>query len=226
ESIEIILLKKDGQKIKPSQKVALIRGNAHHILSAERTALNFLCHLSGISTLVSLYRRKIPSKITLLDTRKTHPGLRILEKYATFIGGAKNHRFNLSDGILIKENHINILKNLYKKDYLEKLTQILKNIKRKYKQIIIEAHSPEEAMDFLNLPVDIIMLDNLSQEQIKKIFHVKKTKKSKIKLEISGGINLENLKNIKNLPIQRISIGRLTYGASFLDFSLEVEKIL
>jgi len=224
KNIEFFPLKKDGQSIKRGEKVCQIKGPACKILSAERTALNFLAHLSGISTQTQKWIKELKdSKITLLDTRKTTPLLRNLEKYAVRVGGAKNHRMNLKEAVLLKENHIFILRRIkISKDELKK--KILK-IKREGKKVILEAHSLKDFLEFLDVGADVIMLDNFDFDSIKKACQLRDKICPSLEIEVSGNIDFESLKRLKKLPIQRISAGRLTHSVKWLDFSLEIEKV-
>ncbi len=225
EGVEVELLKEEGGVILKNQIVAKIKGRGFLILRAERTALNFLCYLSGIATNAFLWRSKLPRRITLLDTRKTRPTLRLLEKYAVRVGGAKNHRFDLASGILIKENHNFIIKRIYKtKDEFRKLIEEAK--KRYKKPVQIEAHSFKEFEEYLSLPVDSILLDNLSVPELKRCLALRKRLRPDLEIEVSGGIKPENLLALKRLNIDRISSGSLIHSAGFLDFSLEFVKIL
>ncbi len=224
ESIEFLPLKKDGQIIKKGEKVCQIKGSAFKILPAERTALNFLAHLSGVSTQTRKWIEELKgSKITLLDTRKTTPLLRELEKYAVLTGGAKNHRSNLKEGVLLKENHIFVLKKI--KITKEELKKKILKVKKKGKKVILEAHSLKDFLEFLDVGADIIMLDNFDLASIKKACQLRDKFCPSLKIEVSGGINFKDLKKLKKLPIQRISAGKLTHSAKWLDFSLEVEKV-
>ena len=208
--LAIETLKKDGDLIKNGDIVMKIKGKTRAILQVERTALNFLQHLSGIATytnkMVSLIKKY---KVTILDTRKTIPGLRYLAKYAVVIGGGKNHRFHLSDAILIKENHIkankgientlNKLKNTYKKDFE------------------IEVENLKELEIALKYKVPYILLDNFKISDIKKAV---KINNGQAKLEVSGGVKLKNLKKIAKTGVDYISTGCITHSARAADFSL------
>jgi len=217
-------LKRDGEKVEKHTKVAQVEGKASSILKGERTALNFLGYLSGIATTAWEWTQILPH-IQILDTRKTRPTLRVLEKYAARTGGIKNHRMNLSSGILIKENHHFIIKNTYRHSHLFK--EKLYKVKKKYKkEIIIEAHTVEDFINFIHLPVDIIMLDNMSLKEIKKCLQLRKKYNPFVKIEISGGIKKYNAHLFKNLKIDRISIGSIIHSAPFLNVSLEIEKVL
>tara|TARA_B100001123_G_C15043197_1_gene920391 strand:- start:112 stop:948 length:837 start_codon:yes stop_codon:yes gene_type:complete len=205
----------DGEKLKKKTKFLIIEGNACDILSIERTALNLLQHLSGISTLTSKFCEKIKgSKTTLLDTRKTTPGIRALEKYATSIGGAKNHRLNLSDRFMIKDNHLLLNSNIFRK--IQKMNQNKKNT------LIIECDNLFQVKKSVDLKIKHILLDNMIIKNIKK--SCKLIGKS-AKVEVSGGINLQNIKKISSIGVDFISVGAITQSAPAANISLEIEKI-
>ncbi|MDR1453737.1 MAG: carboxylating nicotinate-nucleotide diphosphorylase [Candidatus Margulisbacteria bacterium] len=206
----------DGAKIKKDATLAKIRGRLNDILLAERVALNFLQHLSGVATethkLVNLLKG---TNVKLLDTRKTTPLLRELEKYAVRCGGGQNHRLNLSERVLLKENHLASLQ----------LSDLAKRIKRfkfwqKNKKIEIEAATLRQVKDFLALPVDIILLDNMSAAEIKKAAALRAKLNPQIQLEISGGVGKKNLKSLAKLGADYISCGKITHSAPALDMSL------
>jgi nicotinate-nucleotide pyrophosphorylase (carboxylating) len=218
-SLKIDILQKDGQRVKPYDRIARITGKLQSILSAERTALNFLNHLSGIATQTAAYVEKIKgTKAVIRDTRKTLPGMRLLEKYAVTVGGGENHRLNLADGILIKDNHIASLR----KDSVT-LTEIIARARQNSPEdtaIEIEVNTIEEAAEVMKTDVDIIMLDNMSIEDMKAVAAMPH---KKVKLEASGGITLDNIRNVALIGVDYISIGALTHSAKALDFSLEIE---
>ena len=207
---------KDGDLISKGKIVAEIKGKARSILTAERTALNFLSFLSGVATYTYRFKEKTkPYKIKIMDTRKTHPGLRILEKYAVRIGGGYNHRRTLEEMILIKDNHLKVIGGI------EKLEGMLENIRKmiKSKKIEIEIKNIDEFKIAQILKPDIIMLDNMSLKDIKKIV---KLNKGKIKLEVSGNIGLGNIREIAKTGVDMVSVGALTHSVRAVDFSLEV----
>jgi len=203
---------KDGDITLPNQKIIEISGKARGILSGERVALNFLQRLSGIATYVRRFVKIAnPFGVKILDTRKTTPGLRILEKYAVHIGGGVNHRFGLWDEILIKENHIELIG----------LKEAVKKAQKTKKRIEVEVRNLEEVKEALNLGVDIIMLDNMDLKTITKAI---KIIGRRALVEVSGGVNLKNIKKIAKTRPDWISIGRLTYSAGVLDMSLVVKR--
>lgn len=219
KNIKFKVLCADGS-LQPSKKViALIEGNARSVLLAERTALNFLSHLSGVANKTYEFVKKIkPYKTKIMDTRKTLPGLRCLEKYAVAVGGGYNHRMGLSDGILIKDNHLKLLGSaLWSID----LRKIRNKIPSRFK-IEIEVKTLEEFRQALKMKPDIIMLDNMRIKDIRKA--VKICKQSSVKLEASGGVSLENVKKIASTGVDMISIGALTHSVRAVDISLEIIK--
>jgi len=219
--IKIIWQVEEGTEIKAQTKLGFVEGRIKSILKGERVALNFFQHLCGIAT----YTRKIVKKLTpyctiLLDTRKTLPGLKILQKYAVKVGGGKNHRFSLSDGILIKDNHIKALGGI------KEVIQRLKNTPH-YLKIEIEIKSLEELEVLLKseAPVDVVLLDNFSIEDLKEAVKMIKTNKSHIKIEASGGITFENIETIAKIGVDYISSGALTHSVKSVDISLKIETI-
>jgi len=199
---------KDGKKIKKNKVIAEIIAKTKTILIAERTALNFLNHSSGISSLTNKFVKKVGRKTKICCTRKTMPNLRLLEKYAVRKGGGYNHRFNLSDEILIKENHIasdTSLKNL-----------INKALKTK-KIVTVEIENINQLKKVLDLKFKRILFDNMNLKQIKKSL---KLCKNKYETEYSGNANLKNIRKISSTGINRISVGSLTHSAKSFDSSL------
>jgi nicotinate-nucleotide pyrophosphorylase (carboxylating) len=207
-------LKQDGESIKKGDKIALILGRVKSILSAERTALNFLQRLSGIATLTAKYVEQIKgTKAKILDTRKTTPGLRILEKYAVKAGGGENHRMGLFDMILIKENHVKAAGGV---------SNAIKKARSKYrkKRIEVEVRNLNEVREAIQSVPDWIMLDNMKIQEIKKAVRVIRSAGPEIKIEASGGINLRNVHRIALAGVDFISVGALTHSAPALDLSL------
>jgi len=205
----------DGKKIKKKTKILVLEGNARDILSIERTTLNLLQHLSGISTLTSKFSKKInSSKTILLDTRKTTPGLRMLEKYATHIGGAKNHRLNLAERFMIKDNHLRSNSKIFEK--IRKMKINKKNT------VIMECDNLYQVKKAIILKIKHILLDNMN---IKKIKEACKIVGRSAKIEISGGINLQNIKKISNIGVNFISVGSITQSAPAAKINLELKKI-
>lgn len=208
---------KDGDEIKKGDLIAKIKGNVRAILIAERTALNYLQRMSGIATLTkSMVKELEGSKTKLLDTRKTTPNMRLFEKYSVKIGGGSNHRYNLSDGILIKDNHI---------DAAGSITKAI-NLAREYssnmKKIEVEVESLEGVKEALEAKADIIMLDNMDNETLKKAVEIIG---NKAQTECSGNITIERLKSLKEIGLTFISSGALTHSARILDFSLKYLEV-
>lgn len=229
----------DGDKIKRDDVVMVIAGSMASILRAERTALNFLSHLSGISTLTSLYVDQVKgAKIKILDTRKTLPGLRDLEKYAVTKGGGHNHRRDLSDMYLIKENHLEAAGQgpglMTAGDIGNALQMAIAHRERVTSRrktgpplIEVEVCDLKELAAALNFPVDRIMLDNFSAADARKAVKLSKERKSgrgRIEIEISGGIDLKNIKKYAATGVDYISVGRLTHSAPAFDFSLIMRR--
>ena len=216
KNIQITSQCRDGQKIKKGSVVITIKGSTQKLLSAERVALNFLGHLSGIATLTRRYVDAVkPFKVKILDTRKTTPGLRILERIAVCAGGGENHRFNLNDMILIKDNHREAF-NFDK--FCDKLIQIRKSTK---KTIEIEVDNLDQLKKIIPCQPDIILLDNMNPQQIEKALRmIKSAKNKKILTEASGGITLKNIRQYAKTGVDRISIGALTHSAPNINFSM------
>jgi nicotinate-nucleotide pyrophosphorylase (carboxylating) len=218
-ALKVNLLQTEGRRVTRGDIIAEIRGSLRSILSAERTVLNFLSRLSGIATQTARYTEKIKgTRAIVRDTRKTLPGMRLLEKYAVTIGGGENHRLNLADGILIKDNHIAALK----KDGMTLLEMIKKARQNSHADTIIEIEvdSMEEAEEALKTDADIILLDNMGIEDMKTVVAMWG---GKIKLEASGGITLDNIREVALTGVDYIAIGALTHSAKALDFSLDIE---
>jgi len=199
---------KDGTKVKKNKVIAEIKAKTKTILSAERTALNFLNHASGIATLTNQFTQRVNKKTKICCTRKTTPNLRLLEKYAVKKGGGYNHRYNLSDEILIKDNHISAEDNL--KDLVNKA------IKTK-KIVTVEIENLKQLHQVLGLKFKRILFDNMNTKQLRKCL---KICKNKYETEYSGNADLKNIKKISNTGINRISVGAITHSAKTFDFSL------
>ena len=211
---------KDGDRVKKGDVILTLKGPAAPLLAGERTALNFIQKLSGISTTTNQFVQIVKGyKAGIYDTRKTLPGFRNVSKYAVRCGGGKNHRMNLSDMVLIKDNHLALIDDLPKK---------VKEIRQKHKKlkILIECEHEQHVKNAIAAGADIIMLDNMKQpllSRMVKLIRDSSTKTYKPLIEISGGINFETIKNYAKLGIERISIGMITHSAPSLDISLEVE---
>jgi len=218
-SLKVEVLIKDGAEVKPGDIVATISGSVASILKAERVALNFLQRLSGIASQTAQFVAKTQGlKVNITDTRKTTPGLRLLEKYAVRVGGGQNHRFHLGDGILIKDNHLAALRALGMsfKDIIAKAKQ---NAPHGLK-VEVEVNTIQEAMDAAEAGADIIMLDNMSPDEMRRVVSLVS---GRVKIEASGGITLANVRAIAETGINLISVGALTHSPKALDISLELE---
>ena len=209
--IKFIIKKKDGAKVKKGSLVALIKGKAKNILIAERVALNFLSHISGIATKTNQFVKLVGKKTKICCTRKTIPNLRVLQKYAVKLGGGTNHRFNLSDEYLIKDNHIAC-------SDLKKL--VLKAIKnKKGKKITVEVDTTKQLKSILGLKFNTVLLDNMN---IKNLRDSVKIAKKYYETEASGNVSLKTIKAIASTGVNRVSIGSLTHSAPAVDFKLEI----
>ena len=212
------IIKKDGAKLKSNQIILQISGNAGTVLSCERTALNLLSRMSGISTqtnfLVSKIR-KINRKTKLYSTRKTAPGLRFFDKEAIMIGGGHKHRMSLNDMVMIKDNHLLVSNSI---------ENITKNARRQHRDVEVEVENQRDAVIAASSGATIVMLDNFSPIQIKKTISALQKKKirNKIKLEASGGINSKNISAYAKTGVDIISVGSITNSVRGLDLSLEV----
>jgi len=204
--------KKDGSQIKKGEVVAIIDGDLKNILTGERVALNFVSHISGIATKTNMFVKKVGKKTKICCTRKTIPNLRVIQKYAVKLGGGTNHRFNLSDEYLIKDNHISSEKN-----FENLIKRVIK--KRGRKRITVEVDNLSQLKRILGLKFDRILLDNMNSKNLKKA--VKMSRKF-YETEASGGINLKNVKNVSSTGVDRISIGSLTHSINALDLKLEI----
>ncbi len=214
-------LVKDGQRVKKGQTLARIEGPGRALLSGERVAINFLSYLSGIATKTRAFVDAVkPYKSIILDTRKTTPLLRTLERYAVRCGGGVNHRFNLNDMAMIKDNH---LAACVKKHSLIEAVNHLRSTTKK--RIELEVDTWGQFQEALQSKADIILLDNMTPQQIKRAVMERNRLKSKIALEASGGINLRNVKKYAATGVDRISIGELTHSRQALDISLDFEEL-
>ena len=201
--------KKEGSKIKNKQVIAEIQGNIKNILTGERVALNFLSHISGIATKTNNFVRKAGKKTKICCTRKTIPGLRAIQKYAVNLGGGYNHRFNLSDEYLIKDNHI----------ANSNIRKLILDAKKNRKKITVEVDNLSQLKKILDLKFDTVLFDNMNVKNLKKGVQLVR---NKCETEASGNINFKNLKKIASTGVNRISIGRLTHSVSAIDLKLEI----
>jgi len=201
--------KKEGSKIKKKQVIVEVQGNVKNILAGERVALNFLSHVSGIATKTNNFVRKVGKKTKICCTRKTIPGLRAIQKYAVNLGGGYNHRFNLSDEYLIKDNHI----------ANSNVRNLISDAKKNKKKITVEVDNLRQLKNILDLKFDTVLFDNMNVKNLKKGVHLVR---DKCETEASGNVNLKNLKKIASTGVNRISVGRLTHSISAIDLKLEI----
>ncbi len=215
EGIEFRYLKEEGDRIEGGEKIAELRGPTGDILKGERVALNFLQRLSGIATKTRRYVEKVNDlNVRIVDTRKTTPNLRILEKYAVRVGGAHNHRMGLYDAVLIKENHIRSMSGI-----TEAVARAKENVSHTVK-IEVETEDIAEVDEAIEAGADIIMLDNMDEERMKRA--VEKIGERAI-IEASGGITLENVREVAETGVDIISVGALTHQIGSIDISLGLQ---
>ena len=211
DKIKFIIKKRDGSKVKKGSLVASIKGKAKNILIAERVALNFLSHISGIATKTNEFVKLAGKKTKICCTRKTIPNLRVIQKYAVKLGGGTNHRFNLSDEYLIKDNHI------ASSDLKTLVLNAIKN--KKGKKITVEVDKIKQLKSILGLKFNTVLLDNMSVKSLK--YGVKIAKKL-YETEASGNVTLKTVKAIASTGVNRISVGSITHSAPAIDFKLEI----
>ena len=211
KKIKFITKTKDGSFVKRNSIIAIIKGNKKNILIAERVALNFLSHISGIATKTNQFVRLAGKKCKICCTRKTIPNLRVIQKYAVKLGGGTNHRFNLSDEFLIKDNHI------ANSNIRELVSLAIKNKKRK--KITVEVDTIKQLKKIIGLKFDRVLFDNMSVKNLK--LGVKLAKKY-YQTEASGNINLKKVKSIAKTGVDRISVGGITHSSPAIDFKLEI----
>jgi nicotinate-nucleotide pyrophosphorylase (carboxylating) len=211
QKIKFRIKKRDGSNVKKGSLIATIEGKAKNILIAERVALNFLSHISGIATITNKFVKLAGKKTKICCTRKTIPNLRVIQKYAVKIGGGINHRFNLSDEYLIKDNHI------ASSDLKTLVIKAIKN--KKGKKITVEVDNLNQLKSLMGLKFDRVLLDNMSINNLKKAV---KIIKGSYETEASGNVNLKTVKSIAITGVNRISIGSITHSAPAVDFKLEI----
>ena len=210
KKIKFIEKKKDGSFVKKRSLVAIIQGNVQNILIAERVALNFLSHISGIATKTNNFVKLAGKKCKICCTRKTIPNLRVIQKYAVKLGGGTNHRFNLSDEFLIKDNHV-------ASSNIKKLvSSAIKN--KKGRKITVEVDNLNQLKQIIGLKFDRVLFDNMSNKNLK--LGVKLAKKN-YETEASGNISLKTIKSVAKTGVNRISVGSITHSAPAIDFKLE-----
>lgn len=208
----------DGEEVEAGKVIARTQGFADVLLAGERTALNLMQRLSGIATLTRAYVKAVEgTKAQIVDTRKTTPGLRMLEKYAVAVGGAKNHRYGLDDGVLIKDNHIALAGGI--KLAVKKARQTVGHLHK----IEIEVMSEEGLREALAASADIVMLDNQTPEETARLVAIARDLDSRVVLESSGGITLANVREYAEAGVDLISIGALTHSARAMDISFKIK---
>lgn len=213
EDTEVSVYVKDGQEVKNGQIMADVTGDIRVLLSGERTALNYLQRMSGIATYTNRVAKLLEgSKTKLLDTRKTTPNMRIFEKYAVRAGGGYNHRYNLSDGVLIKDNHIGAAGSV------KKAIEMAKEYAPFVRKIEVEVENLDMVREAVEAGADIIMLDNMSPETMKKAIEIID---GRAETECSGNVTKENIQNILDVGVDYVSSGALTHSAPILDISLK-----
>jgi nicotinate-nucleotide pyrophosphorylase (carboxylating) len=209
--IRFSIKKKDGLKVKKGSLIATIEGKAKNILIAERVALNFLSHISGIATKTNSFVKLAGKKCKICCTRKTIPNLRVIQKYAVKLGGGTNHRFNLSDEFLIKDNHI------ASSNIRDLVSLAIKN--KKERKITVEVDNLKQLKSIIGLKFNTVLFDNMS---IKNLRAGVKIAKKYYETEASGNINLKTVKSVASTGVDRISIGSITHSAEAIDFKLEI----
>jgi|TARA_B100001971_G_scaffold49595_1_gene44884 nicotinate-nucleotide pyrophosphorylase (carboxylating) len=212
KKIKIKIKKKEGSQIKKGELIAIIEGKVKNILTGERVALNFLSHISGIATKTNSFVKKVNKKSKICCTRKTIPNLRVIQKYAVKLGGGENHRFNLSDEFLIKDNHMATNKNI--KEIINNAIKF-----KKGKKITVEVDNLNQLRKITGLKFDRILFDNMSPKTLRKGI---KLSKKLYETEASGGVTLKNVKKIAATGVERISIGSITHSAPALDLKLQI----
>ena len=212
--MELLVLRQDGSVVQAGETVIELAGLTRTILTGERVALNFIQRLSGVATLTAHFVEAVcGTGVTILDTRKTTPGLRALEKAAVKAGGGQNHRMGLYDGVMVKDNHLLARPGLQ---------EAILSLRRFYPDILIEveADSIDQAREFANLKgVDVILLDNMSPDELRACVSLRR---SGLKFEASGGVTLSTVRAIAQTGVDFISVGQLTHSARAIDFSLEL----
>ena len=227
-SVQCILKRRDGDRLAKGQTVLTVEGRARSIFAAERTALNLVGHLSGIATLTRTFMNRAGNRrVAILDTRKTLPGLRILEKHAVRAGGGQSHRAGLDDAILIKTNHLRVLRG--DAEWTQEADRFIAETVRQAKRVRpkrfteVEVSTLTEFKAALRAQPDAILLDNWAVGEIRKAVRLRNQAGRRPLLEVSGGVTLSNVRAIARTGVERISIGRLTHSAPSLDLALRVE---
>jgi nicotinate-nucleotide pyrophosphorylase (carboxylating) len=206
---------RDGARVRKGTVVATVEGPARRVLAGERTALNFVQQLSGVATLTRRFV-DLARPVRVYDTRKTTPGLRLAEKYAVRCGGGRNHRVGLSDGVMIKDNHIAAVADH------DLLREKVHELSARGLSIVIEAQSYEEAVLFSTFPVGVVMLDNFTPAALRRAVRAIRTLDPSLEIEASGGVTLKTVGAIARTGVDRVSVGALTHSAPAVDLSLEL----
>ena len=214
--IQVQINIKDGGKVEKGDVIAVVTGKTKAILKAERTSLNILQHMSGIATETAKYAECCKgTRAHVTETRKTLPGLRAIEKYAVTVGGGKNHRYNLSDGAMLKDNHIDAYGSI------TKAVEALRSRMGHMIKIEVEVRNEEELREALSCNADVIMLDNMTCEQMKKCVEIAD---GKAVLEASGNVTLDNMAEVAATGVDIVSVGALTHSVKAFDISLRIDK--
>ncbi len=211
---------KDGELLEPGVKIFEIQGLTRALLGGERLALNLLQRLSGIATLTAEYVKRVSGTgVKVVDTRKTTPGMRMLEKYAVRVGGGGNHRFGLFDGVLIKENHIASAGGV--KEAVRRAKERVHHLLK----VEVEVTNMEELKDALEAGADVVMLDNMNPEEIKEAVRYVRSMRADVVVEASGGINLDNIRDVASTGVDIISVGAITHSAPSVDISMYISPL-
>lgn len=219
-SVEIEAFVTDGDRVSAGEVFARVEGPAEVLLAAERTALNLLQHLSGIATLTRAFVEAVAgTRAQIVDTRKTLPGLRMLQKYAVVVGGGRNHRFGLDDGILIKDNHIALAGGV--RTAVERARKYAGHMHK----IEVEVSNMDDLREALEARADIILLDNMSPEMVREAVRLIREQAPDVLVEASGGITLENVRAYAEAGVDLISIGALTHSAPAADISMKLTTL-
>jgi len=224
KNIKFKPLAREGERVRKGEAIAKVTGRAKSILTVERVALNLLTHLCAVTTKTKEFVNKIkPYKVRILDTRKTVPGLRLLEKYAVRIGGGFNHRLSLDEMVMIKDNHLKVIGNRL---WVAGIKKVKDKFPGKYK-IEVEVNNLRDLKKALKIRPDIIMLDNMSLKDIKKAVKLRNNLSPNPhhlspKLEVSGRVNIKNIRKIASTGVEMVSVGELTHSVRSKDISLEI----
>jgi len=219
EDLRFLPVSRCGETMQPRRPVCYVEGLTRSILTAERTALNFLSRMTAVATKTRAFVDRVQgTQAEIYDTRKTAPAFRVLDRYAVATGGGRNHRFGLFDGVLLKENHLNAMKNLG-------LGQIVRNARSRYPKNVtvgVEVESLEELSRVLGESCDYVLLDNFPLERVKEAVALRRSVKSRVPLEVSGGVRLENVRAYAECGVERISVGSLTHSVKAADVTLNL----